>query len=70
MSSKKDYNRVINKAAKRGMVIESIAAGISAAPDNVKRESMAIATDPHINRQRAIKKFDAKAESIAKKRKP
>lgn len=66
MASKKDYDKVVDAAAKRGRVIETISASINANPA-ARKKALEIARDPEVNRKRAAKKFDAAAKKKAKK---
>lgn len=68
MASKDDYDKRIDKSAKRIGMIESISAGISAAPDSVRNKAISYAADPAVNRQRAIKKFDRETKERADKK--
>ena len=65
MASKKDYDAVIDRKAKRGRVVETVAASINANPKQ-RAKALEIARDPAVNRQRAGLAFDRSAKAKAK----
>lgn len=68
MASKRDYDRVVSKSAKKIRTVETVAALFSASKD-ARRRSLDIATSPEVSRKRAEKSFDETAKAKAKSRK-
>lgn len=56
MSSKKDYDDVVNRAARRGRIVDTVAAAISAGPD--REAAIDRARNPINARKRAESAFD------------
>jgi|JI8StandDraft_2_1071088.scaffolds.fasta_scaffold52166_2 hypothetical protein len=59
MSSKTDYDAVVNRAARRGRIVDTLAAAVSAGPD--RAAAIDRARDPKNARKRAANAFDASA---------
>lgn len=66
MASKKDFDAVVGKSARRGRVVETVAASLNANPKE-RAGALKIATDPAVNRKRAELKFEKTAKAKAKR---